>query len=225
MERKFEFSIGEFYHLYSRGVDKRILFDNDTDRLRFVKLLFVCNHRESIVFRDLEKNHFLKDVFDFPADQSLVDIGAYCLMPNHIHILMHEKIEKGISMFMQKLLTAYSKYYNTKNSRNGALFDGNFKARHLDNDNYLNYIYTYIHLNPIKLINSKWKEKESFLDVESAKNFIENYTYSSYSDYVGENRKSGKILNQQAFPHYFESLGDFKRTVDFWLNYKEDNVE
>jgi putative transposase len=222
MERKFNFSVDEFYHLYSRGVDKRVVFDDDNDRSRFIKLLFVCNHSESIVFRDLSRDSSLQDIFDFPADQSLVDIGAYCLMPNHFHLLVHEKKEGGVSIFMKKLLTAYSKYYNTKNKRKGALFDGNFKAQHLDDDNYLKYIYAYIHLNPVKLVYPKWREENGLFDVESAKNFIETYSYSSYGDYTGNNRKLGKILNRGAFPDYFEELNDFKEMLDFWLNYEED---
>ena len=225
MERKFIFSVDEFYHLYSRGVDKRIIFNDDKDRLRFIKLLFICNHNEPISFRDLSKNPSLRNIFNFEADQSLVDIGAYCLMPNHFHLLAFEKREKGISIFMKKLLTAYSKYYNTKNDRKGALFDGNFKAKHLDTDNYLKYIYAYIHLNPVKLIYSKWKEEKGLLDFELAKNFIENYTYSSYDDYVGKNRKSGKVLNKEAFPDYFEGLTGFKEMLDFWLKYQEDENE
>ena len=167
MERKFNFSVDEFYHLYSRGVDKRIIFDDDNDRSRFIKLLFICNHNEPISFRDLTTDHSLKDIFDFPADQSLVDIGTYCLIPNHFHLLIHGKKEGGVSMFIQKLLTAYSKYYNIKNDRKGSLFDGNFKAKHLDDDNYLKYIYAYIHLNPIKLICPKWKEEKGLLDIKN----------------------------------------------------------
>lgn len=222
MQRKFEFSIDEFYHLYSRGVDKRIIFDDDKDCLRFVKLLLICNHSESIVFRELERDSSLVDILDFSADQSLVDIGAYCLMPNHFHLLVHEKQEGGISIFMKKLLTSYSKYYNIKHNRKGALFDGNFKAKHLDNDNYLKYIYTYIHLNPIKLIASQWRERKDSFDIELARKFIGNYAYSSYSDYVGVERKSGRILNKEAFPDYFRGLNDFREMLDYWLAYTEE---
>jgi len=220
MERKFNFATGEFYHLYSRGVDKRLIFDDDKDRERFLKLLFVCNHSQPVVFRDIIKNTSIKDIFDFPADKSLVDIGAYCLMPNHFHILLREKVEGGISFFMKKLLTAYSKYYNTKNKRTGALFEGNFKASHLDDDNYLKYIYAYIHLNPVKLIYPKWRENKDF-DLEKVTNFLNNYAYSSYNDYVGGGTRSAVILNQEEFPSYFDNFGDFSDMINFWLTYQE----
>ena len=143
MARKIKFEVDEWYHCYNRGVDKRVIFDNDYDYSRFIKLLYICNHSQSIVFRDLLTNIPRGEFFDFPADQSLVDIRAYCLMPNHFHLLLDYKKEGGISFFMQKLLTAYSKYYNSKKKRSGSLFGGNFKATHLNMDEYLQYIYSY----------------------------------------------------------------------------------
>lgn len=220
MERKFNFAVGEFYHLYSRGVDKRLIFDDDKDRDRFLKLLFICNHSQPVVFRDIIKNPSIQDIFDFPADKSLVDIGAYCLMPNHFHILLREKTEGGISFFMKKLLTAYSKYYNTKNKRTGALFEGNFKASHLDDDNYLKYIYTYIHLNPVKLIYPRWREHKNF-DLKRITNFLSNYAYSSYNNYIGRGARSVVILNPKEFPSYFDNFSDFSEMINFWLTYQE----
>ncbi len=222
MERKFNFSVDEFYHIYSRGVDKRIIFDDDNDRNRFIKLLFICNHSQPIVFRDLIRNTSLKDIFDFPADKTLVDIGAYCLMLNHFHLLLHEKKDGGISAFMLKILTAYSSYYNKKHDRKGKLFDGNFQAKHLASDRYLEYVYAYIHLNPVKIIYSDWKENGGILDTRKAKNFIENYHYSSYDDYVGIDRKEAKILNKVAFPGYFDQEDDFQKMLDSWLEFQRE---
>ena len=79
-------------------------------------------------------------------------------MPNHFHILVKEKIENGISKFMGKLTTGYSMYFNKRYDRTGSLFQGVFKSVHADSDEYLKYLFAYIHLNPIKLINPEWKE-------------------------------------------------------------------
>jgi len=226
MNRKFVFSIEEFYHIYSRGVDKRVIFIDDNDYYRFIKLLWICNHNDPIVYRDLIKNLPSHNVFDFSADQTLVDIGAYCLMPNHFHLLLYEKKEKGISIFMQKLLTSYSKYFNAKYHRTGTLYESVFKATHLDDDIYLQYIYAYINLNPVKLIFPKWKEEsgnENFNNLK-AKQFIEEYKYSSYQDHLGRNREQSKIINQKPFPEYFEGKNDFKEMFDFWLNYQEEEI-
>ncbi|OHA59309.1 MAG: hypothetical protein A2607_00535 [Candidatus Vogelbacteria bacterium RIFOXYD1_FULL_42_15] len=226
MLRKFIFSIDEFYHIYNRGVDKRVIFLDHSDYSRFTKLLWVCNHSQAFVFRDLIKDIPSKNIFDFSADQTLVDIGAYCLMPNHFHLLLHEKVDNGISVFMHKVLTSYSKYFNAKYKRTGNLFEGVFRATHLDNDVYLQYIYSYINLNPVKLIFPKWKEESGQENFNSAKTkkFVEGYKYSSYQDHQGIKRQESKIINKEAFPDYFEDKRDLKEMLNFWLNYQDESI-
>jgi len=98
--------------------------------------------------------------------------------------MIKEVSEKGISLFMHKLLTAYSMYFNIKRQRTGALFQGRYKARHIDNDNYLKYLFAYIHLNPIKIIQRNWKEK-GIENLNGAKKFLRGYKYSSYHENIG----------------------------------------
>ncbi len=216
MERKFQFSIGEFYHIYSRGNNKSTIFLDDIDKRRFQKLLYFCNSIKPVVF---------KTVQGLPLERvergdTIVNIGVYCLMPNHFHLLLHEKIEGGISLFISKLLTAYSMYFNKKHKRTGKLFEGPFMARHADSDKYLKYLFSYIHLNPIKIIDKKWKEN-GIADRTSAKKYLEKYFYSSFQDYMGEKRQEGKVLNKSAFPEYFADFKEFEQFIDEWLNFKE----
>ncbi|MEK7131819.1 MAG: transposase [Patescibacteria group bacterium] len=218
MERKFEFAKDESYHIYNRGNDKRNIFLKDDDKERFIRLMFLCNSIKGIVVRDIP----IGETYGFKRDETFVDIGAYCLMLNHFHLLVYEKKEGGISLFMQKLCTAYSLYFNKKHSRTGKLFEGVFKAEHADKDEYLEYLFAYIHLNPIKLIEPKWREK-GVSDMVKAKQFLKNYRYSSYPDYMGENRVETAILNKSAFPEYFESHKEFEDYVDDWLNYQKDH--
>ncbi|MBU3925748.1 transposase, partial [Patescibacteria group bacterium] len=178
MERKFRFSEGEFYHLYNRGINKMAIFLNNIDKKRFIKLLFACNSKKPVVFKNIQG----LPLEEIERGETIVDIGAYCLMPNHFHLLVREKTENGISMFMEKLFTAYSMYFNKKNERTGRLFEGIFKATHANKDQYLKYLFAYIHLNPVKLIDLKWKEN-SITDKEKAKKFLKEYAYSSYLDY------------------------------------------
>lgn len=126
-----------------------------------------------------------KSIRGEPSDddrEKLVNIGAYCLMPNHFHILVHEKSEGGISKFMLKLSTAYSMYFNKLNDRSGALFQGPFKAKHADNDEYLKYLFAYIHLNPLKIIDPNWRNYGA-IDRSKAESYVKNYPYSSFGDY------------------------------------------
>lgn len=218
--RKIEFAEGEYYHVYNRGVEKRDVFMSEADRWRFQVLLYLLNGTKPIVFRDVKSAPLYKVEKGDPR----VAIGAYCLMSNHFHLLLREVKEGGISEFMQKLTTAYTMHFNKKNSRVGSLFQGTFKAEHVDKDEYLKYLYAYIHLNPVKLIDPGWKEN-GIRDREAAKAYLEKYRWSSYPDYLGRSREESAILNPSAFPEYFTEPGDFEAYVDDWLTYKQENEE
>ena len=195
MYRDLTFSFEEFYHVYNRGTEKRIIFLDEYDYNRFTLLLYLCNSTDRVDLGDLFRQGLsLSEIFNEDRTDTLVDIGAWCLMPNHFHLLIREKTESGISTFMKKLLTSYSMYFNKKYHRTGSLFEGPFKAKHLDYDQYLKYQFTYIHLNPIGIVDSGWKEKR-IEDKKKAKTFLDNYKYSSYSDYGGGKRLERNILN------------------------------
>lgn len=222
MSRNLEFSDGEFYHIYSRGTEKRKIFLSVKDYERFLALIYLCNNTEVIHLSNYPKAN-LNDLFNLKRANQLVDIGAYCLMPNHFHILIKERKKGGISIFMHKLLTAYTMYFNKKNKRSGSLFQGAFKAIHVKNDNYLKYLFAYIHLNPIKLIDKDWKKK-GITNFIKAKLFLKNYPYSSYLDYIEKgDRTVSKILNTDTFPYYFEFKGDFTKEMDEWLKFVNDS--
>jgi putative transposase len=138
-------------------------------------------------------------------------------MPNHFHILITEKIEGGISKFMQKLSTAYSMYYNKKYKRTGGLFEGKFKSQHAGTDQHLKYLFSYIHLNPIKLIQHDWKEK-GIKNKKEAIGYLNQYLYSSYIDFIGEKRVQNKILNTEEFPKYFPNTTSFIKEIFEWLS-------
>ncbi len=210
--RNIIFSLDEFYHLYSRGVEKRPIFNDIEDKKRFIRLLYLCNGKNPVVYREV-KGRSLNEI---DVGDKLVAVGAYCLMPNHFHFLVKEIEEGGIVKFMGKLLTAYSSYFNKKYERTGALFGSQFKSTHLDNDPYLKYIYSYIHLNPLKIFDSKWKEKD--LNQSDIENFLNHYTFSSWHDYAGKDRKEGIILNKNVFPGYFDDSTSFKSNLLDWLN-------
>ena len=155
MERKFAFALDEHYHIYNRGTDRRLIFLDDADYAHFLKLLYLCNGTKRVELRLLPKG---KSPFESNRGETLVDIGCYCLMPNHFHLLLHEKVEGGVSKFMLKLITAYVMYFNRKYARSGGLFEDSFKATRANDDRYLEYLFAYIHLHPIKLIEPRWKE-------------------------------------------------------------------
>ena len=160
MTRKTILAPEEYYHIYNRGVDKRVIFLDTADHQYFLALLYLSNSRKSFIVSNIAKTHPREEFFDVDREDHLVAIGAYCLMPNHFHILIKENVEGGTSLFMQKLSTAYTMYFNAKYERTGALFQGTFKAKHIDNDRYLKYLYAYIHLNPAKMVDDGWKNRK-----------------------------------------------------------------
>ena len=209
--RKVPFVEDEYYHLYSRGTDRRKLFHDKADSIRFLNIFYLANSETSFRFDRI------KDAYSIERSQRLVSIGAYCLMPNHVHILIKQVVENGISRFMHKLLTAYSMYYNTKYERTGGLFEGKFKAEHLDSDNYLKYIFSYIHLNPVKLIDPKWKEN-GIRNRSEAIEFLNGYRYSSYQDFMEVDRREKIILNREDFPEYFPTKEKFQKEIFDWID-------
>ena len=207
MARTFAFALDEFYHIYNRGTEKRNIFTSRSDRDRFLALLYLANQSDPA---DLKlQGRTLLEIVEQRTGSPLVEIVAYCLMPNHFHLLIREIEEGGISKFMQKLTTGYTMYFNKRNERSGALFQGKFKATHVADDRYLRYLISYIHLNPVKLIEPKWKET-GISDKAHAEHYLESYAPSSYLDYLGKKRPEGVILTRETLPEYFSPGTDFK---------------
>ena len=214
--RKVTFSENEFYHVYNRGTDKRKVFLDQADYYRFIQLLYLTNTTSSINVRDITKLH--SNVFDWKRPDVLVAIGTYCLMPNHFHICVTPVVDNGVPAFMKKLGTAYTMYFNKRYNRTGSLFQGVFKAQHADTDEYLKYLYAYIHLNPVKLLDPAWKET-GIKDLAKSYNFASSFQYSSLQDYLGSTRPEKAIINPESFPEYFKEHSDTKRELFDWLNF------
>lgn len=213
--RNHKFVVNEFYHLYSRGVEKRPIFLDSADHDRFIKLLFHCNGTESVNIRAIRKGLTFVDFLD-ERGENLVDIGAYCLMPNHFHLLLKQRQDLGVSKFMQKVLTAYTMYFNTRYERSGRLFSSSFKSKHANEDRYLKYLFAYIHLNPLKILNSDWRKLRLY-DQERLVNSLSGYDYSSFPDYVEVKRSENLILNREGFPEYFPTSLEFIPFIREWI--------
>jgi putative transposase len=209
----------EYYHIYNRGNGKNQIFFDDEDYKRFIKLLFVCNSDKKFNFRDdlVDKNI---DALDFERGNQLVYVGAWVLMPNHFHLYLSSssliKDENNITVFMRKLCTAYSKYINKKYNRTGSLFEGRFKSVHVEDEIQAKYLFSYIHLNPIKLIQKNWKE-EGIKNRNEVLNFLASYKWGSYLDYLGIKRKENNIINRDNFLNYFSTPKSFNDEIFDWI--------
>ena len=215
----------EYCHIFNRGNGKSKIFLDKEDYDRFIKILFICNSKNKFVFREsIIKSKI--NAWDFERGNRLVDIGAWVLMPNHFHILLissshrqglWQKDLNPISIFMQKVSTAYAMYFNKKYNRTGSLFEGKFKLKNIHKENYLEYLFSYIHLNPIKLIQKDWKEN-GIKNKDKALEYLNKFKYSSYLDYKNPNRTESKILNKEFFPESFDNINN-KELINIFTSY------
>jgi len=223
MLRPDPFINGEYYHLYNRGIDKRIIFKTSNDFKRFIMLLYVCNSfLEKSLRLDNLINHSHKsyeEIMILDRGEPLVSIGAWCLMDNHFHLLIRQEVDGGITKFMKKVGTAYAMFFNIKYQRKGALFGGLFKSKLIgDKDNYLIQLLAYIHLNSLDIKFSGWDKDINNFDKVEMKKHLDEYLYSSYQEYIGMDRIEKNILNLNNFPSYFTDIKSFTDFVENYFN-------
>lgn len=158
---------GSCYHIYNRGVEKRKIFMDRWDYLRFLETLDF--YRKSPL--PMKLSDFRRGAIQFKKIENqseIIKILCYCLMPNHFHLLVQQLEDGGISKFMRKLSDSYTRFFNTKYERVGSLFQGKFKAKIVETDEYLLQLSKYIHRNPFPL--PMWEGRV--------------YPYSSYVYYL-----------------------------------------
>ncbi|MBL7045202.1 MAG: transposase [Parcubacteria group bacterium] len=147
--RKVKFVEGEFYHIFNRGVDKRIIFQDQDDLKRFFQSMKEFNVEEpigSIYENSFNKSKNQLENLVSKQEQKLVNFICYCLNPNHYHFILEPLVENGVEKFMQRI-GGYSRYFNLKYKRNGALFQGRFKAVHISSNEQLLHTSVYVNLN------------------------------------------------------------------------------
>lgn len=199
------FAPDEWYHCYTRGVDKRKVFESDADYNRFLQLLYVCNSRTPI-----HRSNFVgatpEHIFSVERGEPLVSVGAYSLMPNHFHLLLKDLSESGdgVSKFMQKLGTSYTMYFNKRRDRVGNLFVKPFRSKHVHDDSYLGRIAQYIHFNPIELFEPGWKQG-SVRSTRAIERRLNEYEFSSLPDYSREGKaRPQKVILDEEIMEFLE---------------------
>ncbi len=212
--------VGEWYHCFNRGVDKRRIFSSKADYERLLTLLYLCNGTNTLRLAE-QYDSSLRGILSkesLERGDPLVEVGVYALMPNHFHLLLKEIQEGGIALFMQRVSTGYTMYFNKKYERTGALFAGTFKSRHIDDDRYLKQIVAYILLNPAELFESRWKQGKGNLRKVKSKLFA--YEYSSLPDFLGEDRLQARIVSDLS--DYYDKKPSFDSLVDDAFEYYQE---
>lgn len=206
--RKIILSTNEIYHVYNRGVEKRPIFLIRKDYLRFIASVDYYRFADCPVkfsqFKALsveERNNIMNNLDK--KSKRLVDINTFCLMPNHIHFLLKQLSDNGISKFMAKVTSGFSHYFNVRHERVGHLFQGNFGAVRIEDDDQFIHVSRYIHLNPVSSCLIKLED-------------IDSYEFSSFPEYVKE--KAGFCNTKEIFS-YFKNIDDYKKFVYDQANY------
>lgn len=214
----------EIYHIVMRGVDGRVIFPQEEDSFHFLHDLYEFNNEDSTSweFKTINYSRTVPGESDSQKKverKLLVEILAFCLMPNHFHLLLRQVKDDGISKFMRKL-GGYATYINKKYNRQGHLYQGRFKAIHIASDDQLKNVFVYIHTNPVSLIESNWKEN-GIKEPEKTIKFLENYKWSSYLDYIGI-KNYPSLINGDFFINVFENEKKCYNCVKDWILYKND---
>ncbi len=188
---------GEYYHVFNRGVDKRIVFQDNKDLNRFFTSIEQFNTIDPI--GSLYENS--RTEWRSDRHKKLVEVVSYCLNPNHFHLLLRQVAKNGISEFMKRLSGGYTWYFNNKYKRSGSLFQGKFKSIHVGSDEYILHLSVYINLN------NKMNKKGAL-------------SKSSWKEYLGEEPKS--ICNPDIVLKQFRNIEEYK---EFALGSLQDILE
>ena len=228
--RKPQFTNNEIYHIYNRGVEKRNIFLDDQDHFRFVHDLFEFNNKDQVLnvgyyfnsqSMEVEPQYF--EQRERKPRKLLVEILTFCLMPNHYHLLLRQKTEKGTIQFMQKLGTGYTMYFNQKNKRVGPLFQGRFKAIHINKQKYLDYLLYYIHFNPLDLTIPEWREGK-IKNYQKAIDSLNFYRWSSHLDYIGI-KNFPSVTQREFLLKVFGGEKNYKESIGNWFKQMEERKE
>lgn len=199
----------ELYHALNRGVEKRQLFMDDNDYFRFVHDLYEFNDTapapEFLRYRDLRNPD---------KRERIVDIHGWCLMGNHYHLLLSERIDGGISTFLRKLNVGYANYFNERHERSGTLFQGRTKKVPIVRDAHFLHILHYIHLNPLDFLKgaADWRSMQ-IADSKRAMRHLDDYRWSSYLDYCGK-KNFPSIITKNLFGDVFKN---YQKTLAAYL--------
>lgn len=196
---------GEVYHLYNRGVDKRVIFPNDSCFARFMSILkhyLKYDYPYSLVLQRARKYSDIKrlalNLERYRWEHPLVEVLSLCLMPNHFHLQVRQLVEDGVSVFMHRLGTSYTNYFNTRNERTGRLFEGPFKSVYVESEGQFLCLNRYIHVNPVASGLANFKN-------------LNRWPWSSLPNYLKESESS--ICRPAEILSYFRDVKDYLNFV------------
>lgn len=198
------------YHVYNRGVERRQIFMNTWGYERFIETMRYYQYKNPPIRYSKylqQSKEVRKDIFnELTSRDKIIEILAYCLMPNHFHLLIRQSSNRGITQFLANISNSYSKYFNTKYSRVGPLLQGPFKAVLIETEEQLLHVSRYVHLNPV-----------TSLLIPNEK--LDDYPWSSLPEYLG--KISSSLTAKELILSHFSSLGKYKEFVHDNISYAQ----
>src|SRR3989338_1402111 len=198
--RKVQLVEGEYYHVFNRGVDKRTIFQDARDFERFLLSVIDFNSIEpigSIYEYSFQKKSQLGNLVSKSKKKEkkpLVELVAYCLNKNHYHFIFKQVSERGIEKLMHRLGLGFTKYFNLKYKRSGSLFQGTFKAVHIESNEQLIHLSAYVNLNNM------------------VHDFSGNDFRSSWNEYIGKINKG--MCAKDMIIEQFKNVKGYKKMVE-----------
>lgn len=218
----------EIYHICYRAVGDAKIFKDENDHFRGIFSCYEFNNNHPVTIwkrrrdRIVEKKRESGDVGHLTIldeRDKFLEIFAFCFMPNHIHLVVKQLKENGVSSFVQKLGSGYANYANRKYQRKGHLFN-KFKAFHITSDNQLKNVITYVHCNPISLIEPRWKER-GIKNPKRVLEFLVKYRWSSYQDYIGI-KNFPSVTTRDFILELMNGEDGVQEAIKDWVAYKNE---
>ena len=206
------FDSNAYYHVYNRGVDKRVIFFGEEDFRRFYESMYLFSDRRYVHAGgwSIEKDMLLSGAEVYALDREpLVSVIAYCLKSNHFHLLMRQHVPDGISRFLHRLGMGYANYFNLKYERSGRLWEGPFKAKPVDTLEHLQLLPRYIHLNALDGTDTRWRDSDGETDWVRATEVLRAYPWSSHHLYAGRAQRF-PLLDESVIRAWFPTAADYE---------------
>jgi putative transposase len=210
-KRNLVFANDEYYHIYNRGIDRRVTFTNKREYERALQLLWFYQYAAIPIrysrYNEIEAQLKMKYREQMKTSGKMVEVVAFSLMPNHFHLLVKQRQEQGIATYIANYVNAYTRYFNTKYKRTGALFQGIFKAAYIESEEQLVHLTRYIHLNPVasRLITI---------------NDLATYHWSSHAQYL--HNTSSDIIEQETITMIRTFVPDYENFINDQVSYAQE---
>jgi putative transposase len=206
-----------WYHCYNQCIDGRVGFVDIEDYRRFLEILYLANDDVPLRRGDF-RNRTFEDILSIPGRMPLVGIGAFCLMPNHFHLILKEVSAGGITSFMRKIGTSYTQYFNARHGRAGNLFLKPFRSETVSPEDFERAV-SYVHCSPATLYEPEWKTR-AVVDAQFLGQRIAEYPYSSLGAYLGKRTPTRNLLAAHAIDAWHPS--PIQKMLRAALQYRAD---